>query len=159
MSVASRTPSRIGTMTSPRNSYDVPCQWSDLRSTMPDSIAAANSRRLSSIEGGSVIADDYPGAAISLRVQFSPGVQVVPVEQRVEHEEVAPDRRTAVHRVVREQHDVSLLERRVEHDRALGDVGAVEQSGDEELALIGKAQDRARTLIGRNDVERVAQHF
>src|SRR5579871_3294723 len=62
------------------------------------------------------------------RIDLSPGIQVVEVQDRVEDQEVAPDRLAAIHGVVAEQHHVPLLERDVHHDRTLRDVrAAVEQ--------------------------------
>src|SRR5208283_2684674 len=70
------------------------------------------------------------------RIELSPGIQVVEMQDRVEDEEVAPDRLAAVHGVVREEHHVSLLHRRVHDDRTLRDVGAaVEQARGEQVAL------------------------
>src|ERR1035438_10079928 len=50
------------------------------------------------------------------RIELSPGVQVVELQDRVEHQEVAPDGLAAVHGIVAEQHDVSLVHRHVHHD-------------------------------------------
>src|ERR1019366_1797464 len=92
------------------------------------------------------------------RIELSPCVQVVEVQDRVEHQEVAPDGLAAVHGVVAEEHDVPLFHRHVHHHGTLRDVRTdVEQAGHEEIPLVAEAQDYARALVGRNDVERVAQ--
>src|ERR1019366_5524317 len=64
------------------------------------------------------------------RIEISPCVQVVEMQDRIEHQEIAPDGLAAVHGIVAEEHDVSLLQRHVHHHRTLGDVrAAVEQAG------------------------------
>src|ERR1051325_5278835 len=52
-----------------------------------------------------------------LGIQLSPRIQVVPVQDRVENERVAADRRAAVDRIVAEKNHVALLERRIDDDR------------------------------------------
>src|SRR5262245_10315559 len=58
------------------------------------------------------------------RVQLPACVQVVKVQNRVEDQEVAPDRFAAPHRIAGEQYHVALLERRIHDDRALRDIAA-----------------------------------
>lgn len=41
-------------------------------------------------------------------IEFSPGIQPIEVEKRVEHQEIASDRLAAVHGIVGEENDVSL---------------------------------------------------
>ena len=58
-----------------------------------------------------------------------PRIQVVEVENRVEHQEVRAHRGTAIHRVVGEQHHVAFFIRRVYHHRSLRNgAAAVQQS-------------------------------
>ena len=57
--------------------------------------------------------------------------------------EVTADRATAPERVVREEHDVSLLDRHVDDDRPLRDVAAaLQQARHQQLILIGEPQAR-----------------
>ena len=54
---------------------------------------------------------------------------------------------------------MTLLQRCIDHRRPLGDVGAaVEEAGHEQIALIGEAHGDARTLLGRDHTDGVAQH-
>lgn len=55
-------------------------------------------------------------------VEFTPRVEMVEVQDRVEHERVGSDRLAAVDRIVGEQHDVPLLHRYVHNDGPLRDV-------------------------------------
>src|SRR5258705_5063993 len=57
-----------------------------------------------------------------LCVQLPPSVQVVVIQDGVEHQEIAADRLATPHGIVGEQHHVSLLERRVHHHGPLRDV-------------------------------------
>ena len=57
-----------------------------------------------------------------LAVDFPARIQIVEVQDRVEHHEVGPNRLTAPHRVVGEQYDVTALERYIHDHRALRDV-------------------------------------
>lgn len=73
-------------------------------------------------------ATPFAGAASALlRVQLSSGIQVVEVEDGVEHEWVGPEGLAAIDRIVGEQYDVPLLHRDVDDDRPLRDVSAAVQ--------------------------------
>src|ERR1051326_9470121 len=65
---------------------------------------------------------DPPGLP---RVELSSGVEVIEVQQRVEHQEVAAFGLAAPDRVVREDDDVPLLERDVDDGGVLRDLAAV----------------------------------
>src|SRR3981081_4525583 len=94
---------------------------------------------------------------VSARIQLPARIEVVEVEQRVENEEIAADRLAAVHRIVGEQNHVSLAHRRVDHHWPLRDVGPIEQSGHEQIALIAESEDPPGPQRGRNDVQRISQ--
>ena len=65
-------------------------------------------------------------------VQFPASVEVVEVQDGVEDHEITADGLATIDRIVREEHDVTLLHRHVDDDRPLRDVGpAVQQAGDE----------------------------
>src|SRR5258705_9932658 len=46
--------------------------------------------------------------ALSARIEFPPRIEMVEIHDGVENEEIAPDSRTPVHRIIREQNAVSL---------------------------------------------------
>src|SRR5690242_3214987 len=61
-------------------------------------------------------------------IELSPCVEVIVIEQRIEHEEVAPDRGPAINRVIRIEHDVTLAERDIDHHWTSRDIAAVQQA-------------------------------
>src|ERR1035437_7410973 len=68
------------------------------------------------------------------RIELSPCVQVVEMQDRVEHQEIAPDGFAAVDGIVAEEHDVSLFKRHIHDHRTLRDVrAAVEQARSEKI--------------------------
>src|SRR6185437_1637492 len=99
-----------------------------------------------------------PGSGALLRVELPAGVEVIEVEQCVEDERIGANRLTPVDRIVREQHHVSFLHRHVDHDWPLRNIApAVEQAGNQKVALIRESQRNARTLAWRDDRQRGAQ--
>src|SRR4051812_30724098 len=84
-------------------------------------------------------------------------IQIIKVHDRIENERIRSHRRPAIQRIVREQHDVTALEWRVDDYWPLRDVAAaIQQSGHEQFTLIREPKRHARTLIDRNDVQRAA---
>ena len=82
-----------------------------------------------------------------LRVELSPRIQIVKVQDRIEHERIRPDRLPAIDRIDREQHHVPLFHRRVHHRRPLRDIAsAAQQTGNQQVVLRRAAQRDARTL-------------
>jgi hypothetical protein len=65
--------------------------------------------------------------AKSALIEFSSCVQMIEVEQRVEHEEIASDSFTTVHGVIGEQNHVSFRQRYVDDCRSLCHVVAIEK--------------------------------
>src|SRR5512146_2361821 len=98
-------------------------------------------------------------AGVSLPgIQLPAGVQVIEVEQRVQHERVAPDGFATIDRVVAEEHDVSLVHRHVHHHRMLRNtLATIQQPRHEQIVRTAEAEHDARALIWGNDVERVAE--
>src|ERR1700675_2270438 len=93
---------------------------------------------------------------VSARIEFPPGIEVVEVEERVENEEVAADRRATPHGVVGKENDVPLAQRNVDDDGALRDIVAVEKSRREKIALIAETQRYARPQRRRNHLQRIS---
>jgi hypothetical protein len=80
------------------------------------------------------------------------------VQNRIENQEIRSDRFASVNRVISKQYDVPLFERHIDHHRPLRDIrAAIEQPRCEQIPLITETQNYAGTLIGRNDIERVAE--
>ena len=82
------------------------------------------------------------------------------IEDRVQHQEVAAVRLAAPDRIVREKHDVSLLNWYVDDHRTLSDLrAAVEQTRHQQIARVAVAEHDARALCWRNDVDAIAKLF
>ena len=90
-------------------------------------------------------------------VELPSNIQPIVVEERVEHQEIAADRRATLHRIVSEQDDVPFSKRDVDDHRPLSDIVTIEKARRQELALIGKPQNNPRPERRRNDRERIAQ--
>src|SRR6267378_2617616 len=94
-------------------------------------------------------------ASVRLRRGRPTHAQIVPVQDRVEHEGEAPLRLPAPERTNREQHDVSLSDRRIEYRWAPSQLLSVdEQTGQpQRVSLLMKAQHdprpRSRLLGGK----------
>src|SRR5689334_9204615 len=78
---------------------------------------------------------------------------MVVVEERVENQEIAADRRSAINRIVGVQHDVAFAEWDIHHHRPSRNVAPVKQTRREKLTLVGKAKNDAWTQSGRNDAQ------
>ncbi len=80
-----------------------------------------------------------------------PGVSRSKLRIALNTSAVAADRFAAPDRIDREQQRVTLAETRIDDGSALGDVaGTAEQSGDQKIARVAEADDRARTLVFGN---------
>src|SRR5439155_21975708 len=90
-------------------------------------------------------------ARLLSRIELPSRVQLIEIQQRVEHEEIAAFGLTAPDRVVRERYDVPFVERHVDDGGVLRDLVAVfDEAGDEQVFRIGVPQDDARPLRRRN---------
>src|SRR6185312_15166873 len=95
-----------------------------------------------------------------LRVQLSPRVEMIEVQDCVEHERIGADCLSTIDRVVRKQDYMSLLHWDIHDDRSLCNIAsAIEQARNQQVALIGESQRNTRSLIRRDDRQRVAQLF
>src|SRR5437773_3037049 len=93
---------------------------------------------------------------MSAFLQLSPRIQIVELQNRIQHQRITPDRLPAVHRIDREEHQVPLPSRRVDHDGPVRDLAAaLEEAGDQEIALRCEAEHHARSLVRRDDGERI----
>ena len=94
-----------------------------------------------------------------LLIQLPPRVQMVEIQDRVEHQEVAALRLAAPDRVVREQHHVALVERRRRSTAGvLRDLAAaIEQARHQQVARVGVAQDTRGRCAGGITLIAVAQ--
>src|SRR5439155_14338433 len=94
----------------------------------------------------------------SLRIQLPSSAELVEIQNRVVNQEVAAERLASPDWIVREEDDVSLVERRVDDGRMLRDLAAVlDETRHEQIARVGVAQNHARARRGRDDVDAVAQ--
>src|SRR3954469_7797085 len=93
--------------------------------------------------------------ATSTRVEFSARVEVVEVQERIEHERIAADRLAAIHWIVAEQHYVALAHRRVHHHRPPRYIVPVQKSRRKQLALITESQDDTWPQCWRDHRERI----
>jgi carboxypeptidase Q len=91
----------------------------------------------------SPLRSEYSRSALclaSLRVELSSCVEMIEIQDRVEHERVGAKRLAAVDRVVGEKYDVTFLQWYVDNNRSLRDfAAAIEQARDEQTTLIGEA--------------------
>ncbi len=99
-----------------------------------------------------------PRAVCALfRGQLAAGVEIVPVQDRVEDEEVAALRLPAPERIRREQQHVTIAGRHIDDCRSLRDlIATVQQSRNKQVAAVGITQHHARTLVRRYQTNRVA---
>ena len=81
----------------------------------------------------------YSQTPLSPRIELSPAVKAIEVEQSVEHQEIAPDRFAAVHRVIGEENDVTLGQWDVYDHRSLRDIAPIEKARRQQLSLVRKA--------------------
>lgn len=64
----------------------------------------------------------------STSIEFSADIEMIEIQQRVEHQEITADRFAAINGIVREQHHMALPQWRIDYDGALRDVVAIQQS-------------------------------
>ena len=88
------------------------------------------------------------------RRELSPRVQVVEIQDRVEHQEVAALRLRPPERVIREHHDVPLSVRRIDHRRRAAPI-STPPPGDPDTSSSGirVPQHDARTRRRRDQVD------
>src|SRR5689334_12144380 len=93
-------------------------------------------------------------------VEFSAGVQIVPIQNGVEDEERAAICLPTPEWIGSQQQHVTVAGRHVDDGGALGDlIAVVQQAGNEEIAIVGVTKHDARTLIGWNEPNSVASLF
>ena len=91
----------------------------------------------------------------SASIEFPSRIEMVEIEERVEDEEVAADRRTPPHGIVGKENDVSFPQRHVHDNRTLRYIISVEKARREKIALIAETQYYPRSQRGRNYRERI----
>src|SRR5207245_413734 len=92
--------------------------------------------------------------------KLAAGVQVVEVEDGVEHHRVSAARLAAINRIDRKKHHVAAAGGHVHNRGMLRDfVPTFDQTGNEQILLVGIAEDYARAVSWRNHAEPVASLF
>jgi hypothetical protein len=97
----------------------IPVCLVDARDVLRAQVAPAENKA-AGVDGHRPLTDGR-GPALT-RIQLPPRIQVVKVHYRIEHQRIRPHRLPTIDRVDRKEHDVPLLQRRIDDGRPLRDV-------------------------------------